>query len=226
MKKQTIPKYLDCNGSLIRHRRQIACQFNEYFTNIATDLNKNVPNDVIQNSNFRKYLKNRVVHSMYLTDIDSNEITKIISDFNDNKSTDFYPRALKLVKFDIAPVLAMLFNNCMYSGVFPDELKLAKVLPLHKSGNINAVSNYRPISILPIFSKIFEKLLYNRLYDFLDKNNVLYKRQFGFRRQHLTTHALNTAITTVTAVLDKNYKSLGIFIDFSKAFDTINHINK
>ena len=102
-------------------------------------------------------------------------------------------------------------------------LKIAKVIPLHKGGNIDTMSNYRPISILPIFSKIFEKLLYARLSDFFDKNNVLYNRQFGFRRQHSTTHALNAAITNVTAALDRNQKSLGIFIDFSKAFDTINH---
>ena len=82
----------------------------------------------------------------------------------------------------------MLFNDCMYSGIFPNELKIAKVIPLHKGGNIDTMSNYRPISILPIFSKIFEKLLYTRLSDFFDKNNVLYNRQFGFRRQHSTTH--------------------------------------
>ena len=111
----------------------------------------------------------------------------------------------------------------MYSGVFPDELKIAKVIPLFKGGKTHMLENYRPISILPLFSKIFEKLIYNRLYSFFEKNNVLYDKQFGFRRQHSTSHALNIAVSTITRSLDNKYKSLGIFVDFSKAFDTINH---
>ena len=162
-------------------------------------------------------------NSIYLTNIDSSEITNIINDFSNNKSSDFSVRALKLIKHQIAPVLALLFNDCMHCGVFPDELKIARVLPLYKGGKTHIMSNYRPISILPIFSKIFEKLIYSRLHDFLEKNNILYKKQFGFRRNHSTTHALHLAISSVTKALDNNYKSMGIFIDFSKAFDTINH---
>ena len=169
-------------------------------------------------------MKNRVSNTIFFTDIDYSEIITIINNFGNNKSSDFSIRALKLIKHQIAPLLAKLFNDCMYSGTFPVELKLAKVIPLFKGGKINIISNYSPISILPIFSKLFEKLIYNRLYDFLEANNVLYNKQFGFRRQHSTAHALNTAVSTITQAIDTTYKRMGIFfIDFSKAFDTINH---
>ena len=111
----------------------------------------------------------------------------------------------------------------MLTGTFPDELKIARVIPLFKSGNINLMSNYRPISILPTLSKIFEKLIHERIYQFLDENQVLYNYQFGFRKAHSTVHAVQTAIHSVTKALDTSYQCMGIFIDFSKAFDTIQH---
>ena len=83
------------------------------------------------------------------------------------------------------------------------------------------MSNYRPISILPTLSKIFEKLIHTRIYQFLDENQVLYNYQFGFRKAHSTVHAVQTAIHSVTKALDTTYQCMGIFIDFSKAFDTI-----
>ena len=111
----------------------------------------------------------------------------------------------------------------MQTGTFPDELKIARVIPLFKSGNRNLMSNYRPISILPTLSKIFEKLIHVRIYQFLDENQVLYNYQFGFRKAHSTVHAVQTAIHSVTKALDTSYQCMGIFIDFSKAFDTIKH---
>ena len=109
----------------------------------------------------------------------------------------------------------------MVTGTFPDELKIARVTPLYKSGNRNLMSNYRPISILPTLSKIFEKLIHVRIYQFLDENQVLCNYQFGFRKAHSTVHAVQTAIHSVTKALDTSYQCMGIFIDFSKAFDTI-----
>ena len=111
----------------------------------------------------------------------------------------------------------------MLSGVFPDELKIAKVIPLFKSGSSNLMSNYRPIYILPRLSKIFEKLIHSRIYQFLEENEVIYNCQFGFRQSHSTIHAVQTAITSVVSSLNDSRQSMGIFVDFSKAFDTIKH---
>ena len=111
----------------------------------------------------------------------------------------------------------------MAAGVFPDELKIGKIIPLYKSGNKSVMSNYRPISILPTISKIFEKLLHKRIYEFFEKNNVIHDYQFGFRKEHSTIHAIQTAISSVITSLNSSYQTMGIFIDFSKAFDTIKH---
>ena len=112
------------------------------------------PND------FRRFLGSRSCNSIFLYEIEPDEIIKIISGFNNNKSSDLCVRAIKHARHEIAPVLTQLFNDCMYSGIFPDELKIAKVIPLFKSGKRHDLSNYRPISILPLFSKIFEKLIH------------------------------------------------------------------
>ena len=111
----------------------------------------------------------------------------------------------------------------IHSGYFPDELKIAKVLPLYKNGDVNCLNNYRPISTLPLLSKILEKLIYSRLLDFFTDNNIIIPQQFGFRENHSTTHALHMAITRVCKAIDNKKRALGIFVDFSKAFDTIQH---
>ena len=160
---------------------------------------------------------------MFLSDIESNEIDSIIDKLNPNKSSDMSPRVLKLFRGKLSTTLAILFNNCMHSGVFPDSLKIARVIPLYKSGDRNNIINYRPISLLPVISKIFEKLIHARLISFLDKHDVIYSKQFGFRRRHSTVHALNTAITQIVNGLNKNDVVFGIFLDFSKAFDTVKH---
>ena len=135
----------------------------------------------------------------------------------------FLPQLLKRLSPTISPVLRSLFNSCLRLGVFPNELKIAKVIPLFKSGNINDMSNYRPISILPILSKILEKIIYKRLTDFFTENNVLNEGQFGFRQSHSTIQAVQTAVHLIVNTMNTSNNCMGIFIDFSKAFDTIKH---
>ena len=114
-------------------------------------------------------------------------------------------------------------NDCIQSGYFPDEFKIAKVLPLYKSGNVNYLNNYHPISILPLLSKILEKLIYSRLLGFFTDNSIIIPQHFGFRENHSTMHALHMAITRVCKAINNKKRALGIFVDFSKAFDTIQH---
>ena len=135
-------------------------------------------------------------------DITHSEISQIINNLNSNKSSDFSPRVLKVYNSQLSDILSHLFNNCMNAGVFPVELKIAKVIPLYKAGNINLLSNYRPISILPVFSKIFEKLIHVRFANFFDNNKVLYQNQFGFRRSRSTCHALQTSVNSVIKSLN------------------------
>ena len=94
---------------------------------------------------------------------------------------------------------------------------------IFKSGKIELLTNYRPISVLPCFSKILERIMYNRLYEYLTKNNLLFDKQFGFRKGHLTEHALIELVNRIYDSFNKNKYTLGVFMDLSKAFDTVNH---
>ena len=105
----------------------------------------------------------------------------------------------------------------------PSKLKIAKVIPLYKTKDPALFSNYIPISLLPFFSKILERLMYNRLYNFLTEHNILSMNQFGFRKTYSTFLALMDLVDNISKNIDDGNYSIGIFLDLSKAFDTINH---
>ena len=123
----------------------------------------------------------------------------------------------------MAPALSFIINHCLSLGVFPQKLKIAKVIPIHKSGPTDKIENYRPISLLTSLSKIFEKLLLKRLVSFLDTQKILVPVQFGFRRAHSTIHPIIDLITTCfDAIEEKKFTNL-MFLDIEKAFDTVCH---
>ena len=108
------------------------------------------------------------------------------------------------------------------SGVVPDQMKIARVIPLFKSGDLSLFTNYRPVSLLPAFSKILERI-YNCLINFLNKYSILSCNQYGFRKNHSTAYALIQLYDKLSDAIDKGNVTLGLFIDLSKAFDTVNH---
>ena len=108
-------------------------------------------------------------------------------------------------------------------GIFPDKLKCAKVIPIHKKGAHNNPSNYRPISLLSVFGKLFEKLMFKRLYEYLDSLNTFYPLQFGFRERHSNNHALISMTESIKNTTDNGSYGCGVSIDLKKAFDTVNH---
>ena len=111
----------------------------------------------------------------------------------------------------------------MQTGCFPDNLKIAKVEPIYKGDDKTLVNNYRPISVLPVFSKIFEKIIFTRKCNFVVQNNILSDNQFGVRHNLSTYMALLKFTDTISKELNNKQYSIGIFLVFSKAFDTINH---
>ena len=113
--------------------------------------------------------------------------------------------------------------NTVNSGMFPSSLKLARVMPIFKKGDQQDCNNYRPISVLFIISKLIEKLLYNRLYKFLNQNKYLYNNQFGFRNHHSTNHALISITEKIRNALDDGKYAFGLFLVFQKTFDSVNH---
>ena len=119
--------------------------------------------------------------------------------------------------------LKHIFTNSFSFGIVPSEFKIAKVVPVFKSGNKDSMDNYRPISLLSCFSKIIEKIVGTRLTSFLDVNNLISNSQFGFRKKHSTIHPLIHFIDHVSSALDKKEHTLAIFCYLRKAFDTVNH---
>ena len=130
---------------------------------------------------------------------------------------------LKLAAPFIAPSIAKLINLSFFLKVFPTRWKTAKVTPIFKSGDPADVTNYRPISVLPILSKIAERHVHNALYSFLSENDLIYTRQSGFRPRHITETALIRVIDDLLFNLDNDCVSGMVLIDYRKAFDMIDH---
>ena len=111
----------------------------------------------------------------------------------------------------------------MLQGVFPDELKIANITPIFKADDSSKFNNYRPVSVLPILSKIFERAMYNRLITFLEAHLILYNKQFGFRGKHSTYMALMLLTDKLIKCMENGEIVIGVFLDFSKAFNTVDH---
>ena len=130
-----------------------------------------------------------------------------------------------LIEFSqfLVPPLASIVNKSIREGLFPSLNKEADVCPIHKKNEKDRCENYRPISLLPNISKIFERIMYNRLINFLNESEIIYEFQFGFRKHYSTSHALLSIVEQIRSALDKNQFACGVFIDLEKAFDTVNH---
>ena len=116
-----------------------------------------------------------------------------------------------------------IFNLSIQIGIFPDELKIASVTPMFKGGENQNLENYRPKSVLPCFFKILKRIMYNHLYKYLTNVSILYKKQFGFQTGHSTEHAIVQLVDQINSNFEKGQYTLGVFIDLSKGFDTVDN---
>ena len=168
----------------------------------------------------------RQFHSFYLSPTSVDEILYEISNLNLSKSCGPFSipiTILKLLKHQISLSLVDIFNCSFSTSTVPDKFKIASVIPVHKQGSKFILNNYRPISLLSIFSRILEKIVCKQLDSFIVKHNLLYENQYGFRSKHSTLHAVISITDKIQKAIDQGYYSCGIFLDLSKAFDTVNH---
>ena len=191
--------------------------------NVPKQVNKDIPRT-------RKcpldYLNNPVKNSLFLKPTDPKEIEAIILSLNNSKSSGPFSipiRLLKTLAKGVSESYSLIVNDSFMTGVYPTNLKVAKVVDLRKKGPSDNPTNYRPISLLSVFSKILDKLMHKRLNNFVDINNVTHPLQFGFRQKHSTTHALTSLTEKLKQTIDKGNHGCGVFIDLKKAFDTVNH---
>ena len=163
---------------------------------------------------------------LIFSEMTTQQTLKLIQAISANKATGIDGLSARLVKIAapaIAPSLTKLMNICITTGVFPSAWKVARITPLHKSGDKLNKTNYRPISVLPILSKVLERHIYNSIYSFLKDNNVLYQFQSGFRHYHSTETALINIHDRLINNLDNNCINGIIFADFEKAFDLVDY---
>jgi len=221
--KSTSISQLKIDDRIIDHPKEIAESINDFFADIGINTEKSIPiNPIIKPD---KYLKDFNIDTFNISPITNEEILEIITHL-DNKSTG--PQSipvylLQLIADLIIIPLSNIISNSFISGVFPNALKVSKVIPIHKGDSAEEVNNYRPISLLSIFDKIIEKVMYKRLYSFLEQHNILFENQFGFRKNNSTTFALLEITERIKETIDKHNYGCGIFIDLRKAFDTVNH---
>ena len=189
--KSQNPISISIGNSVSSDPEIVANGFNDFFSSIANSVRSTIPNT---NYHFSNFLKSRNPNSIFLSPVTPEEVSMIIGSFSQSKSSGPHSipvRVLKLLKLDISTPIASLINRSFEVGTFPSILKTSKVIPVYKNkGSPLNPSNYRPISLLSNIEKIFEKVMYSRLMGFLDDQNLIYVRQFGFRKHHSTTHAL------------------------------------
>ena len=227
-KNSNLHKLTNCDGTTANSPSDIADTFNKYFSSIANNLKQSSGENLAQSNNtnsYENFLNGTVSRSIYLNKVYAGEVHNIINNFKNKSTRDTKIEALKIANTShvFTSVLAEVINKSFDQGVFPQELKIAKVVPIHKEGSRSQVGNYRPISLLMTFSKIYEKLMHCRILKFLESNNSLFEMQYGFRPRRSCEHALLNAQNTLLESLSKRQVSLLLLIDFSKAFDMVEH---
>ena len=218
------PTCITHNNKNITDPTDIADTFNDYYTSIAENiLAKRKFNG---HKSFKDYLKNPLNNTITLYDCSDKEIVQILLSIHPKKAVgpnSIPTDILRMLANDVAKPLAAIFNLSFRTGQFPALLRLAKAIPIFKKDSKLLVSNYRPISLLSNLNKVLEKLMFDRVYKFLEKFKCFYKHQYGFRSKHSTNHALTDITETVRRALDDGEIAGGVFVDLQKAFNTVNH---
>jgi hypothetical protein len=171
------------------------------------------------------YISNAAVPSFFMSSITETQVLNLFLGLGSNKVSIDIPNnnMIKIAAYELSPIFTNIFNESISIGVVPDILKMSRITSIYKSGDTNEPHNYRPISILSVFSKVLERLIYNQLDNFLEKYNIMYNYQFGFRKKHSTEQAILELTDKLKSAIDNKQLTCGLFLDFSKAFDTVNH---
>ena len=218
---------LKYNNQIYVNKPDISSKMNEHFSSVADKIASKInpsPKDPCSympnyNSTFR-------MHS-----INSNIIKRIVSKMESKKSTDIFGISNFLIKKiinGIALPLAHIINLSISTGIVPNDMKIAKVIPIYKIKGNNSIlkidpSKYRPISLLPVFSKILEKIVYQQLMCYLNTNNIIYEHQYGFQSKKSTVHPVIHFLNYIAEAKNESKVAIGVFCDLEKCFDTISH---
>ena len=217
-----LPKKIALENKEKANQKTIAETFNEFYVNVGPNLTSKISKN---NNDYKSYLPD-ITALFDEQDLTEQELKEAVASLKPNKSLgceSIHVNVNKAIHEELKIHFFYIFDQFLKSGSFPDKLKIAKIFPIYKSEKTYARPNYRPISVLPCFSKILERIIYNRLPNYMNKNEILNGKQFGFRAGHSTEHAILELIDQVSDAFDNNNFALRVFIDLSKAFDTVDH---
>ena len=189
----------------------MANEFNDHFADIGPSFAQNIPKPSIP---FKSFLK-RVNTTMRSESLSANELKDAFFSLKTNKNPGADEIDLNVIKHcfgELCGPLKYLFDLSLQSGVFPDLMKIAIVSPIFKTGDTADISNYRPISVLPCFSKILECVMYNHLYKYLTEQKILHPQHFSFRKGHSTEHAIAQLVDQINKLFENDNYRVGIFI--------------
>lgn len=221
-KTTSIINKLVTEDGIVTGNTTIANAFNDYFCTVGQKLSRNFAD----NHNYKHYLTGNHIESMFFNPVTEDEVNREIERLPLNKAPGYDGIPPKLIKYTapyIIKSLTHIYNLSLLQGCVPDQLKIAKIIPIYKKKSKIDPGNYRPISLLSIFNKLLEKLVFHRLHSFLTKFDILFKHQFGFRENHSTILAIIEITDNIKEELDKGNSVIGTYLDLSKAFDTVNH---
>ena len=195
--------------------------FNDYFTSIASNLTESLPRAI----DFDYFDNIQVVpHSCFLVPTDASEVTSILQSMPNkgNSLFDVRPNLLLKVSNVVVPIIVYLYNLGISIGLYPDTLKIGRVVAVFKSGEAVKVNNYRPITVLTTINKVFELLTHKRMTSFIDLNDILSHLQFGFRKGKSTTRPIFEVVSDLLNTFHEKTYTIALFLDLTKAFDTVN----
>ena len=222
--KKEFPEYFKINNQLISDKKTIADKFNSFFVNIGPELASQIPGQA--GKSFKDYLNDPNKQNFSFDLINEDTISSITKNMKPKSSCGIDGLSTKLLKFitiEIIKPLTLIINQCLTTGIFPDKLKIAKIVPIHKKEEKDILNNYRPISLLPSVSKVIERVMFNQIYAFFQTNKLFYYSQYGFREKHSTDLAALEMVDRLAMEIDKGETPLNIYLDLSKAFDTLDH---
>ena len=224
-KKETIINSLKIDNMKTTNSKKITNGLCDYFANVGKEFANRIPKGKYDIKYYLDKIPNNQ-HSIFLTPTTRTEIIKLIGSLKNKNSSGhdgISNKILKGITNSISQPLSIIFNKSMEEGVFPTEMKKADTVPLYKSKAKDEKNNYRPISLLLTMSKLLEKVIYKRTYKFLTKFDQIYASQYGFREEHSCQDAIAEMIGSIAKNTDEGLYTIGVFLDLSKAFDTLEH---
>ena len=227
--RSDLPLAFTLGSQTITDSLEIVNEFNTFFTNVGAISFTNIDTHSDINGH-NDYLNSPTAHRFQFDLISECDIIAIINQMANKNSSgidELSNKLLRSIKNEISKPLAIIINQSLQTGIFPDLLKILKIKPVCQKGDKCCFNNYRPIALLPTISKVFERVMHIKLYNYFNKHDLLTEQQYGFRSQHSTEFASVKLVDYIITEMDNKYivkTPAAIYIDLSKAFDNLRYV--